>query len=415
MRSQFAKLLLLCTLVFLVSCGQDTATATIATATTAIATTTSTNGIAIQSDKLVERLIIKEFLYNNCSTNAPLAISLTYKEVLSESLAKELVLGGKGSAGVEIPEVAKVAIEAEIKERFASEKTMVFESSQAASFSVPEFSGQKITITLKETLREGSVSYAYEGETHGIEYSYRINLEFIELQNDTLTCPVGSESAPPPIPLPTIILLPPSTSIVQFPCGDGFDMSVWTPVTTNQNITPANNGVCWQLGDFGMSMFDGPISILENDWSPTASWYGVTRRIQPNSRIRLDVKLEKLLNGQIWIGYAFSPDNINNGLFLVIKPVEPSKSGNQSAFRIVEMYGGQPSPMFDNVFVPFDTTGEYKINLEINENRLSIWLNDGATRAFPPFEVTQPYFFIGYLSNTGLDIDATVSNIQIQP
>ena len=112
MRSQFAKLLLLCTLVFLVSCGQDTATATIATVTTAIATTTSTNGIAIQSDELVERLIIKEFLYNNCSTNAPLAISLTYKEVLSESLAKELVLGGKGSAGVEIPEVAKVAIEA---------------------------------------------------------------------------------------------------------------------------------------------------------------------------------------------------------------------------------------------------------------------------------------------------------------
>ena len=192
-------------------------------------------------------------------------------------------------------------------------------------------------------------------------------------------------------------------------------MSVWTPVTTNQNITPANNGVCWQLGDFGMSMFDGPISILENDWSPTASWYGVTRRIQPNSRIRLDVKLEKLLNGQIWCGYAFSPDNINNGRFLVIKPVEPSKSGNQSAFRIVEMYGGQPSPMFDNVFVPFDTTGEYKINLEINENRLSIWLNDGAPRAFPPFEVAQPYFFIGYLSNTGLDIDATISNIQIQP
>lgn len=401
MRSQFAKLLLLCTLFFLISCEPPAATP-------------SVYDVTISTGNMEERYIQKEFTVDNCLSATPLDTSYTFGQVLSESFTKELTLGLGGLAEAEIPAVAKAAINMNITDQFSSEKKIVLETSQAVNFSVPEKDSQKVTVFLKETLRTGEVSYTLNGETHTTGFGYRINLEYAGLQKQSLPCPAPSGESPSPIPLPTLVptVLPTLTAMP--PCGDGFDMSVWTPVTTNQNNMSANNGVCWQLGGFGMSMFDGTISILENHWNPTASWYGVTRPIQPNAKIRLEVNLQKLTSGQIWIGFTDFPDNINSGKFLVIKPVAKTRTSYLSAFSIEGMYGGQRYSIFDNVFVPFDT-GDYKINLEFDGKHLSIWLNNGATRAFPPFEVTQPYFFIGYLSSTGLDIDATISNIQIQP
>jgi hypothetical protein len=402
MRSRFTEILLVFMLFFAVSCGP--------------ATEMPVNGVTIHAGDLEERLIFKDFTYNNCSSVNPLDISVTFGQVLSESFAKELTLGLSGSVEAEIPEVAKAAINVNITDHFSSEKKTILENNQATTFTVPAFSGQKVIVVLRETLRQGEVSYTINGATNTTGFSYRINLENAGLQSESLPCPTPTPygEIPSPTPLPTLTptALPTATALT--PCGYGFDISVWTPVTTNQNNLPFNNGVCWQLDGFGMSMFGETISVLETHWGPTASWYGVTRRIQPNSEINLEVDVEKLKNGQIWIGFTDSPDNINNGRFLVIKSADKTKTSYLSAFGIVEMYAGQPSSIFSNVFVPFDT-GDYKIHLGINENRLSIWLNNGASRAFPTFEVAQPYFFIGYLSNTGVDIDAKIEDIQIQP
>jgi hypothetical protein len=168
------------------------------------------------------------------------------------------------------------------------------------------------------------------------------------------------------------------------------------------------------LSGFGLLNSNGTISILENNGSSTASWYGITRPIPANARIQLDIRLDKLIGGQIWIGFTDSPDNIHNGKFLLIKPADPIRTGYLSAFSIVEKEDDTPYSMFDNVFVPFDR-GYYSIDMQIEANRLSMWLNQSPAKAFPIFEVTQRYFFIGYLSTTRIDIDARISNIQILP
>lgn len=128
----------------------------------------------------------------------------------------------------------------------------------------------------------------------------------------------------------------------------------------------------------------------------------------------MNVRWDKLEDSQIWIGFTDRPDSVSNGKFLVIQATE-QPSSILSVFRIKEMEGGLPLPVFDKVSVPFDS-GSYFIEMQIDMNRLSIWLNNSSARNFPIFEVEGRYLFIGYLSQTvGVDIDARISNIQILP
>jgi hypothetical protein len=409
MRNQFAKAIFLCALFFLVSCGPEMSTVAPAP--------TSNEGINFEADHLVERLILKETLYNNCSSDTSTDISLSYKDILSESLVKELVLGGKAGASIKIPEAVQASIEIEIKERFSSEKKAVSETSQAASFVLPEKASQKITITLKETLREGSLSYVDGGTEHGIEYSYRINLEFVGLQKEDLICEIGPTPTISPliiIPLPSPTPDVPATPSAYGPCEYGFDVFTWTPASSQSSIVPECIGTCWDLDDFGMSMSKGAISILENHGDTKAIWYGVTRPIPMDARISLNVHWEKLTGSQIWIGFTDYPDRITDGNFLVIKPADAARTTYFSAFSISQMEGGNHLPMLGNVFIPFDNH-TYSIRMHIDSNKLSIWLNNSSAPRFPTIEVKQRYFFIGYLSTTQVDIDALISDIQIQP
>lgn len=396
--------------MFLVSCVQGTSTAISGTPSIE-----QPSEILVRNGDLVERLLQIQFSYDYCLSAIPGDISLTFGQVLSEKFSTELLLGTKGTVEASIPQTAKLAIEAEIKEKFASEKMQVYESNQAARFTVLAYSNQIVTIKLMETLREGEVSFTQDGRTLSTGYSYRINLVGAGVDSKSLPCPSSTDdglsstptSAPTSIPLPS-----PAPTLVS--CGDGFEASIWTPVSTNPNVLPNSIGPCWQLSGFGLLNSNGTISILENNGSSMASWYGITRPIPANSRIQLDVRLDKLVGGQIWIGFTDSPDNIHNGKFLLIKPADPIRTGYLSAFSIIERKDDTPYSMFDNVFVPFDR-GYYSINVQIDANRLSMWLNKSPARAFPIFEVTQRYLFIGYLSTTRTDIDARISNIQIQP
>jgi hypothetical protein len=403
MRSKLVERLSLFILIFLVSCGPVTVPAT----------ETPYSLVTIQTGILDEQLINKDFVFDNCSSDTPFENSLTFGQVLSEGFSKELTLGLSGTLEVGIPATAKTAINANITDHFSTEKKIVLENTQATKFSVPERASQRVTVVLRETMRRGEVSYTDNGETYTTGYSYRINLETIAVKKESLVCPTLTDGTFTPSPMPIPTELPPPTATL-LPCGNGFDITIWTPVTTNPYNAPGNNGVCWQLGGLGISMFDEDISFLETDWSSTASWYGVTRLIQPNSRIVLEVEIEKLINSQIWIGFTEYPGSVNSGRFLTIKPADWAKPGNRSAFSIVEMNGGQPSMIYDNVFVPFDN-GRYKIYIELDENRMSIWLNNGSTKAFSTLEVTQCNFFIGYLSSPGVDIDVKIDDIQIQP
>ena len=395
MRTAIKISVLLLILALLVSCVQEGTPS----ATSVAPTDTPAREITIRSGDLVVRPIEKEFSYDYCSSAIPVEIVLTFGQVLSEKFYKELLLGMKGVAEASIPQTAKLAIEAEIKEKFAAEKMMVVESSQAAEFTVPAYSNQKVIVELKETLREGEVGFTLDGQTLSTGYSYRINLESAGVRAESLPCPASTGEIPSPAPAS---------------CDEGFEASIWTPVSTNANVLPNSVGTCWLLDNLGLSLSNGTISILENHGSSKASWYGVTHSIPANARIRINVRLDKLVGGQIWIGFTDSPDNIHNGKFLLIKPADQTGTGHLSAFSIVERNEDTPYSIFDNVFVSYDI-GDYFIDMQIDTNRLSIWLNNSPARAFPIFEVSQRYLFIGYLSTTGVDIDARISNIQIQP
>jgi hypothetical protein len=382
MRSHLGKITFLCVLVFLVSCQQGTLEPT------------TESGVSIRADDPGENEILKEFSYNQCLSNASADVTLTYGQVLSESFSKELTLGLTGTLEAEIPATAKASIEAEIKERFLSEKKTILESSQAASFTVPANSRLKVTILLRETVREGEASYVQNGETYVTGYSYRTSLEVVGLNTETIPCSAGT---------PTVT------------CENGFDATVWTPVTTNTNMHPVKVGDCWQLQDFGMSMSGGTISFLENEWDAKARWYGVTREIPVNAKIQMEINLAQLVEGQIWIGFTESSYNISNGEFLVIKPADNSVSGSVlNAFNLIEMDKGVLEQANENVFVPYDT-GKYSLSMTIEMNRLLLWLNNGPAPAFPVTEVDERYLFIGYLAPIGIRIDGTIVNIQIEP
>ncbi|GEM_PF-6951007 len=368
--------------------------------------TTPAVSIVIQSGELVPHPITKDFVYDHCSFDVPMDMTITFGQVLSETFTKELTLQFGADLGVDIPTVVEASIKAGIEEHFMAEKKYVNETEQVASFTIPAHSYQIYTVTLTETLREGELSFTYNGETHGAHYSYRVNLEGTGSTSRSLDCPssgLGTEMQPA-TPAPTVVDT----------CGDGFDASVWNPVSTDVNFFPIKIRSCWYLENYGMTMSGESISILEDDWGPKASWYGVTRPIPTNSSIYMSVHLEKFKGAQIWIGFVDSPSSIDNGKFLAIKLADKSKPGYISAFSVLERKAGVDYPMFDNVFVPFDN-GNYSISMKIDTNRLSLWLNNSPKRAFPIFEVSQQYLFIGYLSTTQIDLDVRIDNISIRP
>lgn len=391
MRKLTRLLVLLSTVGLLVSCNVKSAP------------DAQSTGIEIRSGEKIERLIEVTQTFDNCFSSEIVTNDLTYKKILGEKFSKELTLGVSGVMEAEIPEAAKLGIEAEIKNQFASEKTMVLEDSLVASFDVPGNSRTSITFFFREVLREGEVSYTSTGQTYSTGYSYRVSLESAGWQVEELSCVSDGQQSP---------TLP---SIGSGMCGDGFDASIWTPVSTDEYFVPGSVASCWQLEKYGLTMINGALSILESDGGK-ANWYGVAQPVSPNADIRLNVHLEKLEGAQIWIGFLESPNRFSNGKFLRIKVADPSRPNYKSAFDIVEMHAespGYPLPMFANVFDPNDS-GNYTIHMKIDSNRLSIWLNNSPKKAFPVFELLERYLFIGYLSSMQIDIDVRVDNIQIQ-
>lgn len=398
MRVSIKPATLLVVFLLLVSCGVEPPTPS----------ATPVTSVTIQSGELVPQPITKDFTYNHCSFDVPMDMTITYGQVLSETFTKELDLQFGADVGAGVPTVVEASIKVGVEEHFSAEKKNVSETEQVANFTIPAHSFQVYTVTLIETLREGELSFTYNGETHGAHYSYRVNLDGTGSISSSLPCPTdaqGSETQPV-LPLPT----------VNDSCGDGFDQSIWAPVSTDEYYFPININSCWQLGNCGLTMSNGTISILENDGGIKANWYGVTRPILPNADIRMTVHLEKFSGAQLWIGFLESPDKFTNGKFMRIKMADESRPKYISAFDIVELvaeYPNYPMPIYDNVFDPNDT-GTYSIHMKLDSNRLSIWLNNSPAKAFPVFELTQRYLFIGYLSSTQIDIDARIDNILVR-
>lgn len=362
--------------------------------------------VSIRTAELTPRQIAKTFTYDNCSSAVATEMTVTFGQVMSDSFTKELTLQYGAEFGASIPSVLEASIKLEVEEHFSVEKKNVYANEQVASFPVPANSSQEYTVNLVETVREGDLSFTYNGQTHGARYSYRVNLEGAGATSSTLPCPGATQG------MDTENLNP--TMVPAYTCGDGFDSSIWTPVSTDPNFIPSSIGPCWYLSEYGMSMAGDAISFLEDDWGPKASWYGITRSIQPNATVDMRVHLEEFKGAQIWIGFVDSPASIDNGRFLTIKKADESRTGHLSAFSIVERSGGVALPLFDNVFVAYDD-GNYTINFKIESNRLSLWLNNSPKRAFPLFEVSQKYLFIGYLATTQIDIDVRIDDISVRP
>jgi hypothetical protein len=395
MRLSIKSATLLFVFLLLVSCGVETP----------VPSATPVVSVTIQSGELVPQPITKDFTYDHCSFDVPMDMTITYGQVLSETFTKELDLQFGEDIGAGVPTVVEASIKVGVEERFSAEKKNVNETEQVASFTIPAHSFQVYTVTLIETLRAGELSFTYDGETHGAHYSYRVNLEGTGSISSSLPCAQGSATQP----------IVPSPTANDY-CGDGFDHSIWTPVSTDEYFFPINTDSCWQLGNYGLTMSNGTISVLENNGGIKANWYGVTRPILPNADIRMTVHLEKFSGAQLWIGFLESPDKFTDGKFMRIKLADKSKPKYISAFDIVELmteYPDYPMPRYDNIFDPNDT-GTYSIHMKLDSNRLSIWLNNSPAKAFPVFELTQRYLFIGYLSSTQIDIDARIDSILVR-
>jgi hypothetical protein len=133
--------------------------------------------------------------FNQCNATGPLKAEVYFSESSAQDAQQELVLKAGATGEVGLSALAKLKVEGALEQHFGFRDGTSAEHQESVTLEVPPHKNQAYTLTWREARRTGSLQYQENGETHTIDYSYRIGLELISTTSNELTC------TPPPAPI----------------------------------------------------------------------------------------------------------------------------------------------------------------------------------------------------------------------
>lgn len=199
-----------------------------------------------------------------------------------------------------------------------------------------------------------------------------------------------------PTPLPTAV----RTATPTLPPPPGCE---WSPFA--QNGQPITAQECLHALEWGLSVFDGGLQIYRNS-SQDRGLFGFSRPLPSAAEIALQVDVDRLFGGELWIALAPGLDPFQGGVALVIQ-----EGGSVDVRRYQGGVSGE-SILVDNAIIPFVSERGYQIAILVSGTRVEFVIN-GRKVSTAELTFIDRRLFLGYRalprSGAGTNIDVLIS------
>ena len=224
----------------------------------------------------------------------------------------------------------------------------------------------------------------------------------------TDTVPAGE---PTSTPAPTNTPVPTPTEVPPVALGQdwtqGCISSLWEPYPSSIVVTPKNGCLIQPVDKFYAS--DGRLAFLYEGAVPSEAIYGLFAPLPSSGTVSLDVLLNEVTNGDVWVGIFAEPDINSAGMILDIP------AGNVKNRPIVQRT--MPGQIKKDFTASIQSNPPlYSVELTFSSGSISasvpvLKYNFNAV----PVPSEQKWLFVGYRVVTGTNrIDAEFSNLVIK-
>ncbi len=176
----------------------------------------------------------------------------------------------------------------------------------------------------------------------------------------------------------------------------------WTAFTTDKKYSSFQpEGKCWSLSDWGISLYAGEFSFLDNAF-PRAEKYGLLRSVPWSATIEFTLNISYLRDVEIWMGITKADDAAHDGVFFVRRP-----NGLFDVRTVDE--AGRIWP-YSNGHKIDSINNKYIIKMVLAGERLTIYVNGliWSLKDIPaPYKT--PRFYLGYQSLPNGQVNVKIS------
>ena len=365
-------------------------------------------------------------LFDQCQSASSLHTQIQFNESSSETTQKELVISAGVTGGADIPEVAKVEMQAAVEEHFSVEKSANSGKQETLAIEVPGNTRKEYKIIWNDIRRRGTIEYLEDGISKFANYSYRVGIELASSTVKDIDCsifitPSPTLEVPTETPSPELASTSAPIPLQERPIAEGCIFSkTWQVDSTDadalSNVSINPDG-CYSLSPLGISVTnDGALRFYESD-RKYSSTTGIYTPITEKSIIEFDIKVNYL-----FIVYPENPAYIS---FAVAPAKDPITDKSAARFKLLVETTDKKPIIFFIMADAGEFTGSklktqhyeygksYHIRLELSSTAMSVYINGSKMDEELGIPNDPKVFYIGYKLPIVGGVYLDVTNIKI--